>query len=66
MQNVQGTIDHLKNHQTYPASYAQLIKECDDLSDFSDKDKKWFKKNLVKKTYKSADEVITALGLMAD
>jgi hypothetical protein len=63
--NVKDTIDHLKNHQDYPASYKELIAECNDLSDFSDEDKEWFKEHLAKKVYNSADEVIETLGLTA-
>ncbi len=65
MQNKQNAIDHLKNHQKYPATKADLVKECDDLSDFSDVDKKWFKEHLMDKTYGSADEVMKTLNLMA-
>ncbi|OGM68606.1 hypothetical protein A2985_01120 [Candidatus Woesebacteria bacterium RIFCSPLOWO2_01_FULL_43_11] len=63
MQNKQGAIDHLKNHQKYPASTEQLLAECDGLTDFSAEDKKWFTDNLKEGTYASADEVIKALGL---
>ena len=63
MQDKRNAIDHLKNHQKYPASKEELEMECDDLSDFSDEDKKWFKEHLLAKTYKSADEVIEVLGL---
>jgi len=66
MQDNQNAIDHLKNHQKYPATKTDLVKECDDLSDFSDEDKKWFKENLPEKTYESADEVIMALNLKED
>lgn len=60
--NVSGAISHLKEHQMYPATREELLKECDNLSDFSDDDKKWFSDNLPDKTYKSAEEVITAFG----
>lgn len=63
MQNKDGAIDHLKNHQKYPATKEDLAKECDNLSDFSEDDKKWFLENLPEGTYNSADEVITALGM---
>ena len=65
MQNIQGTIDHLKDHQSYPATKADLVAECDKLSDFSDQDKKEFIKSLPEGTYNSSDEVILALGLNA-
>ena len=63
MQNKQGTIDHLKSHQKYPASKADLLAECDGLTDFSAEDKQWFTDNLAEGTYNSADEVIKALGM---
>lgn len=62
MQNKSGAIDHLKNHQKYPASKADLVAECDNLSDFSEEDKKEFAQGLPSKTYNSADEVVQALG----
>lgn len=62
MMNKTGAIDHLKSHQSYPASKAALMAECNNLSDFSDEDKKEFAESLPEGTYKSADEVITALG----
>ncbi|KKQ97805.1 MAG: hypothetical protein UT24_C0012G0117 [Candidatus Woesebacteria bacterium GW2011_GWB1_39_12] len=66
LKNVKGTVDHLKTHQSYPATKADLLKECDDLSDFSDEDKEWFKAHLGEEPeggYKSAEEVMSALGL---
>lgn len=63
MQNIKGAIDHLKTHQTYPATKEELVKECNELSDFSAEDKEWFMKNLPEGTYKSADDVMGALGL---
>lgn len=66
MQNKQNAIDHLMNHQKYPATKAEMVKECDDLSDFSDADKKWFREHLMNKTYGSADDVIESLGLMGE
>lgn len=66
MQNVQGAIDHLKTHQKYPATKAELVAECDNLSDFSEEDKKEFTDMLPEGTYNSAEEVATALGLQAE
>ncbi|QQG43409.1 MAG: hypothetical protein HYW45_00110 [Candidatus Daviesbacteria bacterium] len=62
MQNIQGAIDHLKNHQTYPATKENLIQECNKLSDFSEEDKKEFMDNLPEGNYTSAEEVMEALG----
>jgi len=63
MQNKDGALDHLKNHQKYPATKESLLAECNNLSDFSEEDKKWFTDNLKEGTYASADEVIKALGM---
>ena len=63
MQNVQGAIDHLKTHQKYPATKADLVAACNDLSDFSEEDKKEFTEKLPESTYNSAEEVTKALGL---
>lgn len=63
MQNKDGAIDHLKNHQKYPATKAELLAECDGLTDFSAKDKTWFTENLKEGTYDTADDVIKALGM---
>lgn len=62
MMNMQGAMDHLKTHQQYPATKAQLVAECDNLSDFSEDDKKEFMEKLPEGTYQSADDVIQALG----
>ncbi len=63
MQNKKDAIDHLKTHQSYPATKAELIAECDNLSDFSDEDKKWFMEHLTKENYESANAVMKDLGL---
>lgn len=63
MQNNGKVTDHLKSHQKYPATKAELVAECDNLSDFSEEDKKEFSSKLPGGTYNSADDVIKALGL---
>lgn len=62
MQNKSGAINHLRTDQKYPATKAELLAECDGLSDFSEEDKKEFSKNLPGGTYNSADEVVKALS----
>ena len=62
MNDVKNGIMHLKEHQTYPATKAELIASCNNLSDFSEKDKQWFASHLPNKTYNSAEEVVQALG----
>ncbi len=60
---MQGSIDHLKSHQKYPASKADLVAACNNLSDFSEEDKKEFAEKLPDRSYNSAEEVIQVLGL---
>ena len=63
MENSSGAIDHLRDHQTYPATKADLVAACNSLSDFSEGDKKEFESGLPERTYNSAEEVMEALGL---
>lgn len=63
LQNVKGAMEHLTEHQTYPATKTELVKQCNELSDFSADDKEWFMKNLPEGTYNSAEDVTGALGL---
>lgn len=62
MQDLENAKKHLVEHQEYPATKEELVAECDNLSDFSEADKKEFSKKLPAGTYKSADEVVAALG----
>lgn len=52
---------HLKAHQKYPASKAELVETCGKLADFSAEDKQWFADALPEGTYNSAAEVTKAL-----
>lgn len=54
-------VDHLKTHQTYPATRAELLASCKDLVDFTDAEKKYFADHLPEGTYASADEVVKAV-----
>ena len=63
MKDIDKASMHLREHQEYPATKAELVAACSNLSDFSEKDKEWFGENLPEGTYHSADEVIKALGL---
>lgn len=55
-------IEHLNSHQEYPATKAELIEACNNLSDFSSEEKKWFSKSLPSGSYESAEDVIAALS----
>lgn len=62
MQDAANAKKHLQEHQKYPATKAELVAECDNLSDFSAEDKAEFTRMLPEGTYQSADEVTKALG----
>ena len=55
------TIEHIKKHQSYPATKADLIAACNNLTEFSDEEKKSFAATIPNKTFRNADEVIKAL-----
>ena len=63
MNNTKGAIEHIKEHQKYPATKKEMVAECENLSDFSEKDKEWYTSHLSDKTYNSAEEVLEALHL---
>ncbi|HTP52870.1 MAG TPA: hypothetical protein VMK42_19430 [Anaeromyxobacteraceae bacterium] len=58
LKDVEG---HLRTHQKYPATRAQLIAACHDLKDFSEAERTWFIDTLPDRTYPSADDVLAAL-----
>ncbi len=62
MKDKKLAMDHLKNHHTYPATKQELAEACQNMSEFSEEDKKWFIDNLPEKTYNNAEEVMMALG----
>ena len=63
MKDTDKAVKHLREHQEYPATKAELVAACNNLSDFSKEDKEWFSGNLPEGTYHSADELIKALNL---
>ncbi|MGA2663354.1 MAG: hypothetical protein ABSF83_00215 [Nitrososphaerales archaeon] len=52
---------HLKNHVKYPASRAQVVQACNDMSDVPAPDKEWVQRSLPEGNYRSATEVVSAL-----
>jgi hypothetical protein len=52
---------HLKQHQTFPATRAELLASCKGLMEFNDGEKAWFAAHLPEGTYKSAGEVLKVL-----
>lgn len=62
MQDIKNAMEHLRKHHTkWPATKAELVAECNNLSDFSAADKAEFERMLPDKTYNSAEEVAAAL-----
>ncbi|MDA4137031.1 MAG: hypothetical protein OK449_08590 [Thaumarchaeota archaeon] len=52
---------HLKNHVKYPASRAQVVQACNDMSDVPASDKDWVERNLPEGNYGNATAVVSAL-----
>ncbi len=64
MKDSANVIDHLKNHiGTWPATKAELVAACNNLSDFSPEDKAEFESSLPEGTYNSPEDVAKALGI---
>jgi hypothetical protein len=55
-------VTHLREHQGYPATRAELITSCFDLQEFSAVEKKWFIDSVPGKKFSSADELIAVLS----
>jgi hypothetical protein len=54
---------HLNEHpHKYPATRAELLAACDGLTDFSAGEKRWYADHLPEGTYKSAADVLKAIG----
>jgi hypothetical protein len=53
---------HLSAHVTYPAKRAQILAACAQMSEFTAGEKAWFAARLPDGTYKSANDVLAAIG----
>ena len=56
-------MDHIKSHAKYPASKADLVAACNNMSEFSKEHKSWFEKALPAASYRTPNDVIKALRL---
>ncbi len=54
--------EHLTNHLTYPATKSDIVKACQNMSEFNNKEKEWFVKNLPEGNYKNAEDVMRIFG----
>lgn len=55
--------EHLEWHQTYPATREQILANCKKLSDLKPEDRKFVEKTLPDRTFYSAGEVESILGV---
>jgi len=60
---VKNTLEHVKQHVTYPTTKNELVAACNKMYDVPEREREWFKRVLPDRTYRSSDEVIRALGL---
>ncbi len=58
-----GAIEHLKMHiSKWPATKAELVAACNNLSDFTAEDKAEFESKLPEGTYDTPKEVMRVMG----
>lgn len=64
MTDTEAEKEHIRTHAGgYPTSRQALIQACNNMSDFSEEDKKEFAEKLPDRTYNSPEEVFAALGI---
>ncbi len=64
MKNVdrKSTEEHLRNHIDYPATADQIKAACDNMSHFTDEDKRWMTEHLPAGRYENPEAVMRAMG----
>ncbi len=61
MSKLAEELTHLKNHVNYPANRSQVLAACNNMMDAPKEDSEWVAKALPDGSYRSADEVVSAL-----
>lgn len=61
--NKAKAVGHFKEHVKYPASRSDILAACAQTPEFTAAEKEWLAQRLPEGTYKSADEVVSALRL---
>lgn len=56
-------VDHVTDHIKYPADKTDLIEACNNLSEFTEEQKRWFERNLPDGIYNSPGSVMKVFGL---
>ena len=54
-------LGHIKNHIMYPATRAQVVAACNNMSHIDSANREWVSKNLPEGTYKAPTEIMNAL-----
>jgi hypothetical protein len=54
-------LGHLKKHVMYPATRAQVVAACNNMSHIDTANRDWFTKNLPAGTYRNPAEILSAL-----
>ena len=60
---VKAYIERHIQHLKYPSAKGEILAACAEMSEMPEADREWIEQNLPDGTYKSADEVVKALGL---
>ncbi len=61
MSAMKTSLEHLKHHIDYPASKAELVAACNNMSDVSSADRSWFSTAIPEGKYKNPEDVLKAL-----
>ena len=61
MSSLAEELGHLKSHVQYPATRAQVVAACNNMSHINPADKDWFAANLPEGTYKGPNDIVNAL-----
>ena len=54
-------LGHIKNHVRYPATKAQVVATCNNMSDMHMDNANWVSRNLPEGTYKGPSDILNAL-----
>lgn len=54
---------HIKDHVDYPTTKKALVEACNNMTEISDEDKKWFIDTLPEGEYKKPGDVMKALKM---
>jgi len=61
LKDLETAIEHVRSHMAYPATKDELVQACNRMMDVPEEEREWFRRTLPEGTYKSPEEVLSAL-----